>query len=131
MKTLAPAFWLTNISKRNVSLADLNLTIKAFSSVNLLDKRHYSYTQAQIAKSVAEGSIFKKRDKIVVRTLPPETRKKNMVVDRDTFIPTRERSIYSIKQENYEELNVSDEDFAKDNADTAEMDANKQIISKG
>lgn len=131
MKTSAPSFWLTNISKRNVSLADLNLTIKSFSSVNLLDKRHYAYTLEQLEKSVSSGSVFKKRDKIVVRILAPEVTKKNMIIDRDTSIPSRERSIYSIKQENYEELNVSDEDFAKDNADTAEMDANKQIISKG
>jgi hypothetical protein len=125
------AFWLTNISNRNVSLADLNLTIKAFSSVNLLDNRHYSYSLEELNNSVKAGSIAKKRDKIVVRQVAPKLIKNNIVLNHDTFIPSRERSTYSIKEEHYEELNISDEDFAKENADTAEIDANKQIISKG
>lgn len=118
----AATFWVTNISNMNVSLADLNLTIKAYSSVNLLDKRHYSYTFDQLAKSVESGSVFKKRDKIVVRKIAPEVMKANIPLTRETFIPSRERSVYTIKEENYEELNVSDEQFAEDNAELVEMD---------
>jgi len=114
----------------NVSLADLNLTIKAYSSVNLLDKKHYQYTLEQLIKSVEAGSIFKKRDKIVVRKIAPEILKANVPLTRETFIPTRERSLLSIKEENYEELNLSeadqkksDEEFAKANADLADADS--------
>lgn len=130
MKKESPTFWVTNISPMNVSLADLNLTIKAYSSVNLLDKKHYQYTLEQLIKSVEAGSIFKKRDKIVVRKIAPEILKANVPLTRETFIPTRERSLLSIKEENYEELNLSeadqkksDEEFAKANADLADADS--------
>lgn len=122
-KSEAPTFWVSNLSNRNVSLADLNLTIKAFSSVNLLDGRHYYYTLEQLQKSMVSGSIFKKRDKIAVRKIAPEILTANIPLLRETFIPTRERSTMAINEEKYEELNVSDEDFAKENADTAIMDS--------
>ncbi len=129
MKKEAITFWVTNISNMNVSLADLNLTIKAYSSVNLMDMRHYQYKIEQLKTSVESGSIFKKRDKIIVRKVAPEVLKANVPLTRETFIPTRERSLLSIKEENYEELNVSDEEFAKDNADTADADT-KPMIQK-
>jgi hypothetical protein len=110
------SFWVTNISKRNVSLADLNLTIKSYTSVDLLSK-HYYYTKEQLIKSVESGSIFKKRDKIVVRKISPEILKANMPFLKDSFIPSRERSVIEIKEELYEELDVSDEKFAEENAD--------------
>jgi hypothetical protein len=122
-----PTFWVTNISCMNVSLADLNLTVKALSSANLLDKRHYQYTIDQLTKSFESGSIFKKRDKIVIRKLAPEVLKMNVPFSRETFIPSRERSILTIKDEKYEELNVGEAEqdlinYAKENADTAHMD---------
>lgn len=123
-------FWITNISNRNVSLTDLNLTIKAFSSVNLLDKKHYEYSPEQLQASATSGSLAKKRDKLVVRQFAPTIIKKNTAFNRESMIPTRERSLYNIKEEHYEELAVSDEDFAKDNADTAQIDANKQVLLK-
>jgi hypothetical protein len=123
-------FWITNISNRNVSLTDLALTIKALSSVNLLDNKHYNYSLEQLQKSASSGSLSKKRDKLVVRQLAPTIIKKNIIFDRESMIPTRERSLYSIKEEHYEELAVSDEDFAKENADTAQIDASKQVIVK-
>jgi len=128
---MKPSFWVTNMSKMNVSLSDLNLTIKAFTTINLLDQKHYSYTLDQLLTSATKGSLAKKKDKLVIRQVAPEYSKKNVLLDRETFIPTRERSLFNIKEEKYEELEVSDEDFAKDNADTADMDSQKQIISKG
>ena len=65
-----PSFWVTNISP-NVTLADLALNIKAYMTVNLLDARHYKYTMEQLQKSRQFGSIFNKRDKIIVRETEP------------------------------------------------------------
>ncbi len=127
MKKETLTFWLTNFSPMNVSLADLNLTVKAYTSVNLLDAKHYQYTIDQLKKSAESGSIFKKRDKLIVRKIAPEVLKANVPLTRETFIPNRERSLLSIKEENYEELNVSDEEFAKENADTAEADTQPMI----
>lgn len=129
MKTEPLTFWLTNLSNRNISLTDLNLTVKAYSSINLLDKRHYQYTIEQLQKSVESGSVFKKRDRLVVRRVAPEILKANVPLLRETFIPTRERSTFAIKEENYEELNISDEQFAKDNADIIELDG-KPLLQK-
>lgn len=116
------AFWLTNISNRNISLADLNLTIKAFSSINLLDNKHYRYNLEQLEKSEQQGSIFKKRNRLKVRKVAPEVIKMNVPFIKETYIPSRERSVLEIKEEEYEELAISDEQFAKDNADIIQLD---------
>lgn len=123
-------FWVTNISNRNVSLADLNLTIKAFSSVNLLDNRHYNYTLQQLEKSYNEGSIAAKRDKIIKRNIAPEVIKLDIPFIKETYIPTRERSTYVIQEEQYEELNLTDEKFAEENAEMAELDCQPLVIKE-
>lgn len=115
------SFWLTNTSKRNVSLADLNLTIKAMSSINLLDTRHYYYTLEQLEKSAANGSLFKKRKFLFIRKTDPEMIKMNIPLNKETYISSRQKSLLEIKEEFYEELNVSDEQFAAENADLTEQ----------
>jgi len=137
-KVKPPSFWLTNISSMNISLSDLNLTIRAYSSINLLDSRHYAYTLEQLQKSVESGSVFKKRNKLVVRKVSPEILTANMALISETFIPTRERSVFNIKEEYYPELDVketadqkaSDEKFAAENAEIADLDTKIQIVSK-
>lgn len=107
-------FWLTNISNRNVSLTDLALTVKAFTSVNLLDAKHYSYTQEQLEKSAKNGSLFKKRHLLKVRKGAPAQQNADMLIERDAIIPTRQRSVLDIKEKNYEELNITDEQFMEE-----------------
>lgn len=129
------SFWLTNKSKYNVTLTDLNITIKSLSSVNLLDKKHYNYTFEQLQKSVDSGSVYNKRDKIVKREIPPKSIKMNIPFLQETYIPSRERSVFVIKEEKYEELEViadqfkADEKFAEDNIEIVELD-NVPIRSK-
>ena len=121
-------YWITNISKMNVSLLDLNLTIKSLSSINLLDKKHYSYTLDQLELSRTKGSMYKKRNKIVVRNISPEYIKINIPISREASIPSRDKSIYEIKNETYEELTISDEQFAEENADMVELDVKPLIV---
>ncbi len=126
-----PVFWVTNVSPMNVTLADLAVNIRAFTTVNLLDEKHYKYTLDQLLKSEENGSIFKKRDKIKVRTLPPpELKKEEMSILRDAVIPSRERSLFVIENKEYDELKFDDKDqqkqdeeYAKENADSAQADA--------
>jgi hypothetical protein len=130
-------FWVSNISPRNVTLSDLALNIKAFSTVNLLDSKHYKYTVEQLIKSKESGSIFKKRDKIVVRNLPPPNDDRNKIqIVFGSIIPDRARSLYNIKEEDYEELRLNEEDqkkqdeiYAQENADLAELDIQRSIIN--
>ena len=133
-------FWVTNFSSRNVTLADLAINIKAFTTVNLLDKKHYSYTLEQLVKSKESGSIFSKRDKILVRKLPPPAVVKERVPFlKEAIIPSRERSLFSITEIEYDELKISDdkelqkkldEEYARENADLAEADTQKFVASK-
>jgi hypothetical protein len=137
MKTKEQTFWVTNVSPMNVTLADLALNIKAFSTVNLLDKRHYKYTLEELLKSKESGSLFKKRDRIIVRHVPPPDPEKNKVpVVYGTIIPDRTRSLFQIEEQEYDELKVSDEDqkkqdelFAKENADLVEIDLQRSVIN--
>ena len=135
-KELIKPFWVTNISNRNVSLADLNLTIKAFSSVNLMDNKHYDYTMEQLEKSALNGSLAVKNRMVVVRKTPPIVIEANVSMSRETFIPGRERSTLNITEEQYEELRVEsemradEEKFAEENADLAHMDTIPQIVNK-
>jgi hypothetical protein len=110
-------FWITNTSNRDVSLGDLYLTVRAYKSVNLLDSKHYYYTWEQICRSLESGSLFKKRDKVVVRKQAPRVNKKTLLIDKNSIIPNREKSIFEIKQEKFEELEVTDEQFAAGEAD--------------
>ncbi len=140
MKTspFKPTFWVTNMSPMNVTLADLALNIRAFSTVNLLDKKHYSYTLEQLLKSKESGSLFKKRDRVIVREVPPpEQDKENTPIQREAIMPSRERSILTIEEKEYEELKVSEEDqkkqdeiYAQENADLAEIDIQRAIPNK-
>lgn len=110
-KTNQKEFWITNISNRNVSLSDLNLSIRAYSSVNLMDKRHYSYSLEELEKSLASGSLYKKRDKLVKRVVPPNKEKSFTSIDRETAIPSKPRSILEIKEEKIPELEFTDEQY--------------------
>lgn len=66
-------FWITNISRtRDVSLGDLRLTIRRGESRNLLDSKHYHYTEEQVEKSAFSGSIYAKRNIIKVRDVRPQ-----------------------------------------------------------
>ena len=116
-------FWVTNISKVNVSLTDLNYDIPALSHVNLLDSKHHYYTKEQLELSASSGSLFKKSDKIKIRKVLPQTPPPPILpIDRTNPMPTRQRSALKIEKVQYDELNISDDDFAKENAELAEED---------
>ena len=136
-KPPAETFWVTNISNRNVTLSDLALNIKAFTTVNLLDSKHYSYTKEQLEKSAASGSLFVKRHLVKKRVSAPhiEVKPGTITMLEETFIPSRERSVLSIKEEHYDELKVEeqrvdDEKFAAENAELADLDTQLQLIKR-
>lgn len=116
-------FWITNISNKSVSLGDLGLTIKPYCSINLLDAKHYHYTIDQIEKSCAKGSLYGKRNKIVVRQKAPEDIKNRIPMASDIGIPDRSRSMIEIKHVYYEELNILDEDKDLDHLKFVEANA--------
>lgn len=109
-------FWITNISKKNVGLTDLRLTVPAKRSMNLMDTKHFHYTLEQLEASADSGSIFAKRDKIKVRSVPPEISVKPGLYVLNENRNIKPRSQLKIVEKQYEELNVSDEKFAEESA---------------
>lgn len=115
-------FWITNISNKAISLADLGIHIYPMRSINLLDKNHYRHiTEEQLIKSASSGSLFVKNKYVVVRKVAPGTPMKTYIpVQEDAVFPTRKRSSIDIEKITYDELNVSDEEYAEENADITE-----------
>lgn len=117
------SFWITNISNKIVSLRDLNLSIPPMKSMNLLDSRHHSLTKEQIATSITSGSLFAKQKMVVVRKIPPIGIVSNeILLQADSVLLTKKRSAVETKRVIYEELDITDDEFAKSNADFAELD---------
>jgi hypothetical protein len=113
MKKYKMHFWISNISNTNVSLSDLNLTVPKKSHMNLLDEKHYNYTIDQLIISANSGSLHKKRDKIVIRQIPPDLTPKETVTKSNIPIDSRTKSIIIAKEEKYQELEslISDEEI--------------------
>lgn len=107
-----PELWITNISKKNVTLRDLNISIPAMRSINLLGKNN-RFNLELVEKSISSGSIFAKRDKIKVRKVAPEEFKRVLDISKEPMY-TSEKVLISqlvIDNPHYEELSISDEQF--------------------
>lgn len=130
-KSKEKEFWLINTSvKKDVSIADLRITIRKGARINLLSK-HYSFTHEQLLESARSGSIFKKRHLLAVREVEPPPIKQNMVLEVSkprVLVPLRnpETDIKSpyIEELDFEEdfLGQTDEQFAAEQAEAAMMD---------
>ena len=125
------AFWVTNICNKNVSLADLRLSVKAHTTVNLLDSRHYSYSLEQLQASAASGSIHAKQSMIKVRMVAPQVFKRiNIELSNQSRPSPNLYSPVTIENVEYEELNVSDEAFADELAETINEDQDTALKPK-
>lgn len=116
-------FWITNISKKAIHLGDIGVIIYPMRSINLLDTKHYNLTRAQLEKSMMNGSLFTKKNNVVVRVVPPNYDPKKIVpFKKDAIYPTKQRSAIDFENVKYEELEVSDDEYAEENAAIAETD---------
>jgi len=117
------SFWITNITKKAHHLTDIGVLIYPMRSINLLDKRHYQLTRLQLDKSRETGSLFAKKDAVIVRKVAPDTGAPVYVpFKEDAIYPTKQRSSIELENIKYEELDVSDDEYAAENADTAQTD---------
>ena len=112
-------FWITNISKMNVCLRDLNLTVKARSSINLMDLKHYRYTLEQLQKSAESGSLYRNSDKIKVCNVAPTFRSKRIQLSKEPLARVNNPlfSTATVVEEKFEELLDNDIEMASDIAD--------------
>lgn len=116
-------FWITNISRKAVHLADIGVIIYPMRSINLLDSKHYNITKEQLDNSRVKGSLFARSNMVVVRAVAPEAAaKKYLPFKDDAIFPTKQRSAVEIENIKYEELDLPDDTYAEENADTAQAD---------
>lgn len=109
-------FFIINISKRNVVLTDLYITVPKMKTVNLLSK-HYHFTLEQLIKSATSGSLYKKRDKIWLRNgdLKKEIEK---IKIEENILKSRSKSSYVFEPITYDELlDVSDKEYVSEQLD--------------
>lgn len=113
-------FWLINISKVNVSLSDLGITIPAGKSWNLLDSKHFHFKLEQLERSRKDGSIYKKRDKVVTgKQCPGYIEDRNLANKLELSkqpIQRKTRSVVKIEDYKYDDSDwaYSDEQFAEE-----------------
>jgi len=117
------SFWITNITKKAHHLPDIGVLIYPMRSWNLLDRRHYQLTREQLEKSQASGSLFSKKNAVVVRQMAPNPDAPLYIpFKKDAIYPSKQRSSLELENIKYEELDVPDDVYAADNADSAQTD---------
>jgi hypothetical protein len=65
-------YWIINLSDRDVMLRDLGISIPRSSVWDLLQKKRFYFTREQLEKSAKSGSLYKKRDMIMICKEKPE-----------------------------------------------------------
>jgi hypothetical protein len=101
-------FWIQNRSKMNVSVRDLNITIPAGKSLDLMAHK-FNFTLDQLEASLLRGSLFSK-GKILVKIFgkpqdPIEPRRGNFAgnFNRKPNVLPADTAVFPI----YDELNLS------------------------
>jgi hypothetical protein len=107
-------FWVMNITNRNIMLSDLSLNIPAKRFYNLLDSKHFYYTKEQLEKSLKEGSLYKKSDKIKKCEAKPKFMAPARKKLSEQPMQMRKRSAVKVTTPQYEELIISDEKYAEE-----------------
>lgn len=108
---LTNEFWVTNISKKNVCLSDLALTIPSRQSYDLLSKG-FSYTKEQLEESAINGSLWHKRHLIkmgVTHSEKIQTKKYELSTQP---IQVRKRSAVVLEEPKYNDWFYTDDEFA-------------------
>lgn len=139
-------FWASNMTKRDVALADLGITLKRMTRVNLL--KGWNLTIEQLEASAASGSLFKKRSMISVNRVVKKRRidiisssdveterievRANLLRPVRNSVPEKERNKtfdeievdepQENEQESLDMFSMSDEQFAIEQAEIDLMD---------
>jgi hypothetical protein len=113
-------FWVTNVSKRNVTLGDLALSIPKGRSYNLLDSNNFNYTEEQLIKSATEGSLWTKRNFIKMGIQSREIPQDEGPTVSQQPIQVRKASAVVLEEPEYADWLYSDEEFAHEMSEDPE-----------
>lgn len=109
-------FWITNVSKKDVSLRDLAFTLRARTSRNLLDAKHFHYTLEQLEASATNGSLYAKSNMIKIRRVAPVVPvKPGIYVQNEPRMGRGLRSQVTIVEKRLEDLIGDDVGIESDN----------------
>jgi hypothetical protein len=109
--------------KKDISLADLRLTLRSGRSVNLLDKDHYSYTLEQLQESAKSGSIHKKSYAVKIREVAPRPKTHRVDIQNKRAVLKPARNKVEVEKKYYEELDFDDERAAEEQFATEAAEA--------
>ena len=102
------------------------------TSINLLSKG-YNITLEQAEKSEASGSLFKRSHSVIHRKVPPQGAKKlttynptDPIFDpKGSAIQSRAHSAVKVEEPHYEELTITDEQYAENEVAQETEDGSK------
>ena len=103
-------FWVVNVTDKNVCLSDLAITIPARTSVNLLSPKSH-LTIDIIQSSAANGSLFKKQDKIKIRQAVPKPIPPPGIQHIKASRIGKNRSLVEVKPPRYIEIETPEEEL--------------------
>lgn len=112
-------FWIVNTQNKITTLYDLNITLLPYESKNLLNK-NLSLSEEQILKSINSGSI-KNNSFIKIRKLPPTIEVRHKILLKEVpgaeDLPFQHNNSFKVKEEVFEELQITDEELADEMSD--------------
>ena len=129
-------FWIKNITNLRVSLKDLRIVVPAYATLNLMSK-NYRYTEEELNKSLENGSLHAKSDKIkkretlmtiveekvLIKEAADKINKRKKIEVNKKPLPEKEKAGYSLvemKEENYLELELTDEQIIEQTINSIE-----------
>ncbi|HUU88073.1 MAG TPA: hypothetical protein VMX17_10015 [Candidatus Glassbacteria bacterium] len=114
--------WVSNITKRDIRLADLGVCIRSKTTLDLLSCNHSHLTVAQVKKSIENGSLKKRimQKALFLRYSEPEAKVPRQIEISEAIFPERKRSIIVHKEPEFDELDFTLEDEANFAEETAE-----------
>ena len=120
IKEVPQEFWITNISKQAIALADLGIDIIPMTSINLLsnalpDNARTSHTTRN------RRFHLQAAHSIIVRKVPPQNARKLTAFNpaepifdpKGSAIFSRAHSTVKVEEKHYEELAITDEQYAE------------------
>jgi len=116
--------WITNLTKMKIVVGDLKITLQPLNTIDILDYKHSRLTPEQVSESIKKGSLClkKKENKIKIRSSEPDKLPpiKTLELSKSSF-PYKNRSLLVLEEKIFDELelDISDEEFAMENADSA------------
>lgn len=128
-KSIKEELWVSNISKTDITISDLGITIASFSTIDLFNFKKYPFLNKDLViKSIQTGGISKRPEKLIIRMIAPEKQIiKNLPVSSAPLIGSLySKNAIGLDKEKIEELELPEEAYAEENADFAEFDRKRR-----